>query len=302
MSSSDGRNGGVESWPGINGQYAVKKQLELHLEAARRASRPLEHVLLVGPDGCGKATVAHAIAQRRGADLTTVTLPAKDRDIIYAFRTNRAEVVFVDGIDRISKKAQEVLVPIIQARRVTTLRGSTYDVPNLTVVASTTRREKVIDALHDAFLVRAMFSPYTDVELQQILGLLLTREKLTLTHTDRVQLAAAINVPGEVPRIIKATRELIEAGREPDSDSILQLAGLEARPKVAQGTLRRETIPDDVKIFVWQRDEGACVKCGSNLDLEFDHIIPVALGGSNTARNLQVLCEKCNRAKGARLA
>ena len=63
----------------------------------------------------------------------------------------------------------------------------------------------------------------------------------------------------------------------------------------------RESIPDDVKLFVWQRDGGKCVKCGIQQNLEFDHIIPVAKGGSNTARNIQLLCETCNRSKGANL-
>jgi 5-methylcytosine-specific restriction endonuclease McrA len=63
----------------------------------------------------------------------------------------------------------------------------------------------------------------------------------------------------------------------------------------------RQPIPDDVKMFVWQRDNGHCVKCGSNQNLEFDHIIPVSQGGSNTARNLQLLCEYCNRSKGGNL-
>lgn len=64
----------------------------------------------------------------------------------------------------------------------------------------------------------------------------------------------------------------------------------------------REPIPDEVKIFVWNRDGGKCVKCGSKENLEFDHIIPFSLGGSNTARNLQLLCESCNRAKSNSLA
>lgn len=59
----------------------------------------------------------------------------------------------------------------------------------------------------------------------------------------------------------------------------------------------RQPIPDDIKMFVWQRDRGQCVTCGSKENLEFDHIIPFAKGGSNTARNLQLLCESCNRSK-----
>lgn len=64
---------------------------------------------------------------------------------------------------------------------------------------------------------------------------------------------------------------------------------------------KREPIAQDVKIAVWQRDGGRCVECGSQADLEFDHIIPLAMGGANTMRNLQLLCAICNRRKGATL-
>jgi len=61
---------------------------------------------------------------------------------------------------------------------------------------------------------------------------------------------------------------------------------------------KRERISEAVRLFVWQRDEGKCVKCGNKQKLEFDHIIPVAEGGSSTERNIQLLCETCNRTKG----
>jgi 5-methylcytosine-specific restriction endonuclease McrA len=64
---------------------------------------------------------------------------------------------------------------------------------------------------------------------------------------------------------------------------------------------RRESIPEDVKAEVWRRDQGRCSNCGSRDRLEFDHVIPLAMGGSNTVRNLQLLCESCNRSKGMNL-
>ncbi len=63
----------------------------------------------------------------------------------------------------------------------------------------------------------------------------------------------------------------------------------------------RKPLPEAVRSEVWRRDGGCCVLCGSRENLQFDHIIPVAQGGSTTAANLQLLCQRCNRAKGARI-
>ena len=64
---------------------------------------------------------------------------------------------------------------------------------------------------------------------------------------------------------------------------------------------RSRRISQDVKDKVWRRDEGKCVECSSNENLEFDHIIPHSKGGANTYRNIQLLCEKCNRSKSAKI-
>jgi 5-methylcytosine-specific restriction endonuclease McrA len=73
---------------------------------------------------------------------------------------------------------------------------------------------------------------------------------------------------------------------------------LQSRYAGRERGFRRVGIAEDVRIYVWQRDGGACTGCGSNKDLEYDHIVPVSRGGSSTARNVQLLCERCNRTKG----
>jgi hypothetical protein len=63
------------------------------------------------------------------------------------------------------------------------------------------------------------------------------------------------------------------------------------------GITKRTPIPEVVKLFVWKRDEGKCVRCGSTKDLHFDHIIPVSKGGGSTEENIQILCQSCNLKK-----
>lgn len=65
--------------------------------------------------------------------------------------------------------------------------------------------------------------------------------------------------------------------------------------------MKRSAIPDIVKLIVYERDEGKCVRCGSNISIQFDHIIPVAKGGSNTAENIQILCQRCNLEKSDKI-
>ncbi len=104
---------------------------------------------------------------------------------------------------------------------------------------------------------------------------------------------------------------MLDLGRS--SDGVKDLRSIEATDSdyldigsrlasVAQAEpTRRQSIPERVKNEVWRRDQGVCVKCGSQEELEFDHIIPWSKGGSDTARNLQLLCAVCNRRKAANI-
>lgn len=89
-----------------------------------------------------------------------------------------------------------------------------------------------------------------------------------------------------------------QAGDPLSSQSQSRLGAADINPRLPR---QRKAISDDVRIFVWRRDEGRCTRCETNAELEFDHIIPLVMGGSNTARNLQLLCGPCNRAKGGNL-
>ena len=88
--------------------------------------------------------------------------------------------------------------------------------------------------------------------------------------------------------VLKENKALLKIKREVEA---LENTGRISSP-------RRERIPEDVRMYVWQRDEGRCIKCGNRERLEYDHIIPVVEGGGYTARNIQLLCETCNRQKG----
>lgn len=107
-------------------------------------------------------------------------------------------------------------------------------------------------------------------------------------------------------------REQTEEGRKWEQYLLMNLSNLlaahdgviaaisAAQPNHHPNT-EREHIPKEVRHEVWQRDKGRCVECGSKEKLHYDHIIPVSKGGSNTVRNIQLLCEKCNLAKSDKI-
>jgi hypothetical protein len=105
----------------------------------------------------------------------------------------------------------------------------------------------------------------------------------------------------EYIREMAAKRPLPKVGRDLLSSAAMPIHDLANSERVVREKQRRETIPRAVQREVWRRDEGRCVECDSKERLCYDHIIPLSRGGSNTVRNLQLLCERCNLSKGNRI-
>jgi 5-methylcytosine-specific restriction endonuclease McrA len=98
---------------------------------------------------------------------------------------------------------------------------------------------------------------------------------------------------GLEPEAVRALLIMRQRRQERQVDRAKSYAALASSPSPG----KRQAIPTDVKILVWERDSGQCVRCGATTELQFDHVIPVALGGGNSPDNLQVLCGRCNRLK-----
>ena len=91
-----------------------------------------------------------------------------------------------------------------------------------------------------------------------------------------------------------------KSGNYKKKNPLFEIEDIEPEIEFKEETRSRH-ISQSVKDKVWNRDGGRCIECGSNEDLEFDHIIPHSKGGANTYRNIQLLCEPCNRIKSAKL-
>jgi HNH endonuclease len=106
----------------------------------------------------------------------------------------------------------------------------------------------------------------------------------------------------EREEIILRTKKLVY-GEQADLASLkAAVANLEAAIQYTRLGPKRDPIPEDVKLLVWARDGGACVRCGAKNELHFDHIIPVAKGGGNVEANIQILCQPCNLKKADKIA
>jgi Holliday junction DNA helicase RuvB len=162
------------------GQEQLKGQLALFIEAARRRGEPLDHLLLAGPPGLGKTSLAHITARELDVPLVQTAGPALERKgDVAAFLTalEPGSVFFIDEVHRLARAVEETLYPAMEDRRLPIVLGQgagartvTLDLPPFTLVGATTRTGLLTTPLRERFGLSHRLEHYPPSELAEIVG------------------------------------------------------------------------------------------------------------------------------------